>query len=202
MDFMIWMIAGAAAAILIPLACYFLPAQTKIIIDTPTSTARAEMRLLWGLGPVSIARALPRRDHGAPLAFFNDAVRIGHALMTPGIADAAYAGIKHIYQLKPRVVELKLGVNLGDNAQNLVVQTAVQAALAAAPAALRQHVIVERIEAPGAELSGEIKVTASPAQLSAIWNRFKVSRAAKEFRRRLNKKQKPGKKDAREVRVS
>lgn len=202
MDFTIWMIAGAASAILIPLACYFLPAQTKIIIDTPTSTARAEMRLLWGLGPVSIARALPKREHGSPLSIFNDAARIGHALMTPGIADAAYQGVKSIYDLKPRVVQLKLGINLGDNSQNLVVQTAVQAVMAAAPAALRQHVLITKSEAPGAEISGEIKVNASPAQLSAIWSRFRSSRAAQEFRRRLTKKQKPGKKGAREVRVS
>lgn len=202
MDFAVWMIAGASAAVLIPLACYFLPAQTKIIIDTPTSTARAELRLLWGFGPVSITRALPKRDHGAPLAAFNDTVRIGHALMTPGIADAAYGALRSVYDLKPRAVHVALGVNLGDNAQNVVVQTAVQAALASAPAALREHVTIKRNEAPGAELSGEIKVNASPAQLSAIWNRFRGSRAAQEFRRRLNKKRKPGKKDAREVRVS
>lgn len=201
-DFAIWMIAGAAAAILIPLACYVLPAQTKIIIDTPTSTARAEMRLLWGLGPVSIARALPKGDHGAPLAIFNDAIRIGHALMTPGIADAAYAALRSLYDLKPRVVQVTIGVNLGDNAQNVVVQTAVQAALASAPAALREQVTIKRNEAPGAELSGEIKVNASPARLAAIWNRLRGSRAAQEFRRRLIKKRKTGKKDAREVRVS
>jgi hypothetical protein len=202
MDFMIWMIAGAAAAILIPLACYFLPARTKIIVDTPTSTARAEMRLLWGLGPVSIARALPKQEHGSPLALFNNVARIGHALMTPGIADAAYAVVRDLYALKPRVVRLALGVNLGDNAQNLVVQTAVQAALAAAPVALRERVTVSRIEAPGAELSGDIELSASPAQLSAIWGRFRRTRAAQEFRRRLTKKQKSGKKNAREVRVS
>jgi len=201
-DFTIWMIAGAAAAVLIPLACYFMPAQTKIIIDTPTSTARAEMRLLWGLGPVSIARALPKREHGSPLAVFNDSVRIGHALMTPGIADAAYAAIHSLNNLKPRLVQLTLGVNLGDAARDRVVQTAVQAALAAAPAALRERVTVVRTEAPGAELSGEIKLSASPAQLSAIWGRFRGSRAAQEFRRRLTKKQKQGKKNAREVRVS
>lgn len=201
-DFAIWMIAGAAAAILIPLACYVLPAQTKIVIDTPTSTARAEMRLLWGFGPVSIARALPKSDHGAPLAIFNDAIRIGHALMTPGIADAAYAGLRSIYALKPRVVELRLGVNLSDSAQTRVVQTAVQAALAAAPAALREKVVLIGSEAPGAELSGEIKVNASPAQLAGIWSRFRNSRAAQEFRRRLTKKQKPSKKGGREVRVS
>lgn len=201
-DFVVWAIAGAVAAVLIPLACYFLPAQTKIIIDTPTSTARAELRLLWGLGPVSIARALPKRDHGSPLALFNDAARIGHALMTPGIADAAFAAIRSLYALKPRVVNVRLGVNLGDTAKDRVVQTAVQAAIAAAPASLREQVTITRSDAPGAELSGEIKVSASPAQLSGIWGRFRGSRAAQEFRRRLTKKQKPGKKGSREVRVS
>ena len=201
-DFAIWMIAGAVAAILIPLACYFLPAQTKIIIDTPTSTARAEMRLLWGFGPVSIARALPKRAHGTPLARFNDAVRIGHALMTPGIADTAYAALRSVYELNPRAVELKLGMNLSDTAQSRVVQTAVQAALASAPTTLREKVVIVQSEAPGAEISGEIKLNASPAQLSAIWSRFRGSRAAQEFRRRLTKKKKPGKKGSREVRVS
>jgi hypothetical protein len=122
--------------------------------------------------------------------------------MTPGIADAAYQGVKSIYDLKPRVVQLKLGINLGDNSQNLVVQTAVQAVLAAAPAGLRQNVLITKSDAPGAELSGEIKVNASPARLSAIWSRFRGSRATQEFRRRLTKKQKPDKKGAREVRVS
>lgn len=202
MDFMVWMIAGAIAAILIPLGCYFLPAHTKIVIDTPTSTARAELRLLWGLGPVSIVRALPKKKHGTPLVAFSDGPRIARALMTPGIADAAFGALRAIYELKPRVVDLKVGLNLGDNSQNLVVQTAVQAALAAAPAVLRQHVVITRSEAPGAEISGEFKLSASPAQLSAIWGRFRNSRAAQEFRRRLVKKRKRGKRDAREVRVS
>lgn len=199
---MIWAIAAGAAAILLPFACYFAPARTKLIVDTPTSTARAEMRLLWGLGPVSIARALPKQAHGSPLAVFNDAARIGHALMTPGIADAAYAAVRSLYELKPRVVRVALGVNLGDNAQNLVVQTAVQAALAAAPAALRERVVITRSEATGAEFSGDIEVDASPAQLAGIWSRFRHTRAAQEFRRRLTKKLKQGKKGAREVRVS
>lgn len=202
MDLTTWAIAGVAAAILLPLACYVLPARTKIIVDTPTSTARAEMRLLWGLGPVSIARALPKQENGSPLAVFNDVGRIAHALMTPGIADAAYGGLRSLYELKPRVMRVAVGVNLGDNAQNLVVQTAVQAALAAAPAALRERVSVSKSEAPGAELSCDIELNASPAQLSAIWGRFRRSRAVQEFRRRLTKKQKHGKKNAREVRVS
>jgi hypothetical protein len=151
---------------------------------------------------VSIARALPKRAHGTPLARFNDAVRIGHALMTPGIADTAYAGLRSLYELNPRAVELKLGMNLSDTAQSRVVQTAVQAALASAPTTLREKVVIVQSEAPGAEISGEIKLNVSPAQLSAIWSRFRGSRAAQEFRRRLTKKKKPGKRGSREVRVS
>lgn len=199
---MIWAIAAGAAAVLIPLALYFLPAQTKIIIDTPTSTARAEMRLLWGFGPAVIARAIPPKGHGTPLAVFNDAVRIGHALMTPGIADAAGVALRSIYEMSPRKAQLRLAFNIGDNAQNLVVQTGAQAALALAPAALRDRVSIIRIDAPGAELSGDFELVASPAKLSAIYKRFKNTRAAQEFRRRLKKKPKIDKRTGREVRVA
>jgi hypothetical protein len=83
-----------------------------------------------------------------------------------------------------------------------VVQTAAQAALAAAPAALRERVAVVMIETPGAELAANFELDASPATLNAIYGRLKRSRAVQEFRRRLNKKQKPSKKGAKEVRVS
>lgn len=193
-DFAIWAIAAVAAAVLIPLGCYFLPANTKIIIDTPTSTARAEMRLLWGFGPAIIARALPKKANGSPLTAFNEATRIGYALMTPGISEAAYNAVKSLYDLKPGVAKLDIRVNLGDSAQTTVVQTGAQAVLAIAPAKLRENVTISRSEAPGAELSGEFKVRVSPARLNAIYGRFKGSRAAQEFRRRLNRKMKPGKK--------
>lgn len=201
-DFMTWAIAGGAAVVLIPLAMYFLPAQTKIFIDTPTSTARAEMRLLWGMGPVVIARALPKNVQGNPLAFFNDVVRIGNALMTPGITDAAYWAVKSLYDLKPRTVRLTLSLDLGNASQNLVVQTGAQAALAVAPAALRERIVIQKATAPGAELSGDFELSVSPAQLNSIYSRFKNSRAAQEFRRRLKRKPKPEKKPTREVRVS
>lgn len=192
-DLYIWIAAGAVA-VLIPAAIYFLPAKTRIVIDTPTSTARAELRPLWGMGSAMIARALPRKGHGSPLASFNDAKRIGHALMTPGIAEAAYSALKSIYDLKPRVAKLDLRLNLGDSSHTRVVQTATQAALAVAPAALRQHVTVSQSEAPGAEISGEFELHASPAQLSAIYNRLRRARAVQEFNRRLNRKTKGGKK--------
>lgn len=202
MDFMVWAIAGGAAVVLIPIAFYFAPAHTTIIVDTPTSTARAEMRLLWGMGPVIIARALPSKGNGSPLAVFNDPLRIGHALMTPGIADAAGTAVRSLYALRPRVAQLRLAINLNDTAQSRVVETAVHAALALAPASLRERIVVSRGEAPGAELGAEFALSASPAQLNLIYRRFKNSRAAQEFRRRLKKKSRPDKKGARQVQVS
>jgi hypothetical protein len=191
-DLYIWM-AAAAVAVLIPAAIYFLPAKTRIVIDTPTSTARAEMRPLWGMGAAMITRALPKKQHGSPLSSFGDVRRIGHALMTPGIAEAVYAALKSINDLKPRVAHLDLRLNLGDNSQTRVVQTAAQAVLAIAPAAFRERVQISQSENPGAELSGEFELHASPAQLSGIYGRLKNARAVQEFRRRLNRKIKPDK---------
>jgi hypothetical protein len=202
MDFAIWLGVGAATALLIPVALYFLPAKTQIFVDTPTSTARAEMRLLWGFGPSVIARALPKQGNGNPLTLFSDGVRIGHALMTPGIADAAFSAIRSLYDLKARVAQVTLGVNLADPSKNLVVQTAAQAAIAAAPAALRERVTIRKSDGVGAELSGQFDLDASPAQLNAIYTRFRTSRAAREFRRRLKRKLKADKKGPSEVRVS
>lgn len=200
-DLYVW-IAAAVVAVLIPAAIYFLPAKTQIIIDTPTSTARAEMRPLWGMGAAMITRALPKASHGSPLASFGDVKRVGHALMTPGIAEAAYTALKSIYDLKPRVAKLELRMNLGDASQTRVVQTAAQAVLAIAPAALRERVVISQSESMGAELSGEFEFHASPAQLSTMYNRLRGSRAVQEFRRRLNKKTKGGKKPPPEVQVS
>lgn len=202
MDFTVWVLAGAGAAVLIVLAGFYAPARTKIIIDTPTSTARAEMRVLWGLGPMFISRALPRVSTETPLAVFNDAVRIGHALMTPGIAEAAYGAVRQLLELRPSIARVGLGVNLGDHAQNLVVQTAVQAATAAAPASVRERFVIGKCEAPGAELNAVFEVNASPAKLAAIYGGLRRSRAVKEFGRRLTRKIKAPKKPTREVRVS
>src|SRR5690606_12066709 len=100
----------------------------------------ADIKLLWGLGPRLIARALPRESAGAPLAVFNDAARIGHALMTPGLADVSLDAIVRLFALKPRVAKVELAVNTGDYAKDLVIQTAVQAAVALAPAVVREKV--------------------------------------------------------------
>jgi hypothetical protein len=165
-DLYVWSAAGALA-VLIPLAIYFLPAKTRILIDTPTSTARAEVRPIWGLGAAMITRALPKKAHGHPLESFADVRRIGHALMTPGIVDAAYATLRSLYDLKPRVAKLDLRMNLADAAHARVVQTAAQAALAMAPAPLRSCVTISSSENTGAELSAEFELHASPAPRAA-----------------------------------
>ncbi|MCX7357559.1 MAG: hypothetical protein NT015_05375 [Alphaproteobacteria bacterium] len=188
----VWIAAGALA-VLIPLAIYFLPAKARILIDTPTSTARAEVRPLWGMGAALITRALPKKVHGTPLPSFGDVGRVGHALITPGIVDVAYEASKSLLDMKPKVAKLELRLNLADTARTRVVQTAVQAVLAAAPAAFRQNVIVSLLETPGAELSAQFEVMASPAKLSGIYRRLKNARATQEFRRRLTKKSKPDK---------
>lgn len=188
----VW-IATGVLALLIPAAIYFLPAKTRIVIDTPTSTARAEVRPLWGFGAALITRALPRKQHGTPLPSFGDVGRVGHALITPGIVDVVYAAAKSLLDLKPRVAKMELRLNLADSARTRVVQTAVQAVLAAAPASVRQSVVVSALETPGAELSAEFQLMASPAKLSGIYKRLKNARATQEFRRRLSKKSKPDK---------
>lgn len=191
-DLYVWIAAGVLA-VLIPAAIYFLPAKARILIDTPTSTARAEVRPLWGLGAALITRALPKKTHGAPLPSFGDVGRVGHALITPGIVEVAYAAAKSILDMNPKVAKLELRLNLADTARTRVVQTAVQAVLAAAPASFRQSVIVSQLETPGAELSAQFEVMASPAKLSGIYARLKNARATQEFRRRLAKKSKPDK---------
>jgi hypothetical protein len=191
-DIYVWGATGALA-VLIPLAIYFLPARTRILIDTPTSTARAEVRPLWGLGAAMITRALPKKLHGTPLPSFGDVGRVGHALITPGIVEVAYAAAKSLLDMKPKVAKLELRLNLADTARTRVVQTAVQAALAAAPAAFRQNVIITQLDQPGAELSAQFEVMASPAKLNGIYQRLKSARATQEFRRRLTKKSKPDK---------
>ncbi|MEQ1489399.1 MAG: hypothetical protein ABL932_02505 [Terricaulis sp.] len=191
-DLYVWIAAGVLA-VLIPAAIYFLPAKARILIDTPTSTARAEVRPLWGFGAALITRALPKKTHGAPLPSFSDVGRVGHALITPGIVEVAYTAAKTLLDMKPKVAKIELRLNLADTARTRVVQTAVQAVLAAAPAAFRQSVVVSQLETPGAELSAQFEVMASPAKLSGIYSRLRNARATQEFRRRLTKKSKPDK---------
>lgn len=199
----IWLGAALGALVAFLLALRFAPARTNIIVDTAASAARAELTLLWGLGPTIVKRALPKDETGAPLAVFNDAQLIGHALMTPGIADVTIGAYERLFAFDPKRARLELGLNLGDSAKNLVVQTSVEAALASAPLPVRQSVTLQKCGAPGAEFSVRMELSASPAALDAIYGRFKSSRAVREFRKRLKQKVK-GKaaKAPREVRAS
>jgi hypothetical protein len=197
-----WALAAGGVLVVVFAALLYAPAKTSILVDTAGSTARAEMRTLWGLGPKLTGRALPREAGGNPLALFNDPVRIGYALMTPGIAEAAFDAVRRIYELKPSVTRISVGVNLADTAQNTVVQTAVHAAIASAQAALRERVQVHKCEAPGAEVAAGFELYASPMQINAIWNDLKNSRSVREFRKRLKRKYKPQKKAPKEVRAA
>ncbi len=200
-----WTLIGGGVALIalaILAAMLYAPARTNILIDTTGSTARADMRLLWGMGPTWSIRALPKAIAGSPLPAFYDPARIGAALMTPGIADITYVALQRLYALKPRSGRFELGVNLADSAQTRVVNTAVQAVLAAAPAAIRQGVVVTQCETPGAELVARFDLDVSPMQLRSIHKRFRNSRAVREFKRRLKRKPKPSKKAPREVRAS
>jgi len=201
-DLALWALLAAGVGGVAVAALLAAPAKTAILVDTAGSTARAEMHLLWGLGPKFTARLLPRAAAGTRLAAFSDPVRIGYALMTPGIADAAFEAVRRIYALAPAVTRIDIGVNLADTAQNTVVQTAAQAALASAPAALRERVRVQKCEAPGAEVTASFELYVSPLQLNEIWNDLKNSRSAREFRKRLKRKPKPQKKAPREVRAA
>lgn len=201
-DIIVWALVAAAGLVAFGAALLWMPAKTSILVDTSGSAARAEMRLLGGMGPKYTKRALPREAAGAPLAVFHDPQRIGYALMTPGIADAAFEAVRQLYALKPAVTRVDIGVNLIDTSQNNVVQTAAQAALASAPAALRERVRVFRCETPGAEVTAAFELFASPMQINAIWGGFKNSRSVREFRKRLKRKPKPQKKAPKEVRAA
>lgn len=199
---LVWVLIAAAAVLVVAMLVLAAPARAAILVDTTASTARADLWPLWGLLPRYSTRVLPKRGAGSPLEVFNDPTRISHALMTPGIADVTYEAVRRLFALKPRVARVALAMNLGDQAQTLVVQTAAQAALAVAPAAIREKVFISKCDAPGAEITARFELTASPLALSSIWKDLKRSRAAKEFRRRLRKKPKPAKKPVREVRAS
>lgn len=198
------LIGGGAVLLVLAFvaALAYAPARTTIVIDTAGSTARADMRLLWGVGPNWTLRALPKDVAGNPMPSFYDPARIGYALMTPGIADVTYAAVRRLFAHQSRAARFDLGLNISDSAQARVIDTAIQAVLAAAPAPMRQAVAVTRCETPGAELVARFELSISPMTLSAIHNRFKNSRAVREFKKRLKRKPKQSKKAPREVRAS
>lgn len=202
MQIIFWLAAIGGGGLLIWAALYALPARTAITIDTAASAAQAEMRLLWGLGPTLYSRALPKSELGSPLASFHDNTRIGQALMTPGIAEVSYRSLRRLYEMRPRVARLELGLNLSDPAQNLVVQTAVQAALAVAPAPMRETILISKSETPGADLVGRFELYASPMQLASIYDAFKRSEPVRQFLRQLKRRAKPTKKAPGEIRTA
>lgn len=202
MEVIIGLALAGAAVLLFVGALLYAPARTNIVIDTTGSTARADMRLLWGMGPAWSMRALPKELAGNPMPAFYDPARVGYALMTPGIADTTYLAVRRLFDLNPKAARFDLGVNLADSAQARVVDTAIQAVLASAPAAVRQGVTITKCETPGAELVGRFELSVSPMQLNGIYGRFKNSRAVREFKKRLKRKPKQSKKAPREVRAA
>jgi hypothetical protein len=196
-------LAGAVVLVLaIVGALFYAPARTSILIDTRGAIARADMKLLWGVGPAWTLRALPKELAGNPLAAFYDPARVGYALMTPGIADTTYAALRRLFAHNPSHARFDLGVNLADAAQARVVETAIQAVLASAPANVRQAIAITKCETPGAELVSRFDLNISPTALNGIYGRFKKSRAVKEFHKRLKRKPKANRKAPREVRAS
>jgi len=203
-DWIYWA-AGAGALALgaaIIAALHFAPARTTIVVDTQGSTARADMKTLWGIGPTWALRALPKEIAGNPMPAFTDPARVGYALMTPGIAEITYATLQRVLALKPATAQFKLAFLLPDTGQSRVVQTAVQAVLAAAPAPMRQAVTIANSEALGAEVVARFELSVSPAKLKGIYAGFNNSKAVREFKKRLKRKPKVSKKAPREVQAS
>jgi hypothetical protein len=201
-DIAFWLAGIGGGVLILLVAFYLLPARTTITIDTAASAAQAEVKTFWGFGPTLYARALPKSNHGNPLEVFHDIARIGNALTTPGIADVSYRALHRLYQLKPRSARLELGLNLADAAQERVVQTAVQAPLAAAPASMRESIVVTKCPTPGADLLGRFELFASPIQLASIYGELKRAGPVREFRRRLKRKAKPSKRAPGEIRTA
>ena len=122
--------------------------------------------------------------------------------MTPGIADVTYATLQRLLALKPASAQFKLAFLLPDAGQSRVVQTAVQAVLAAAPAPMRQAVTIVQSESLGAEVTARFELNVAPAKLKNIYSSFANSKAVREFKKRLKRKPKLSKKAPREVQAS
>ena len=200
----IWIWAGVAVglvAIVGVALMLFAPARAIILIDTATSTARIEQKLLWGFGPLTYKRILPADVQGIAMPVFHDPERIGLALMTPGLADATFRSIRDLFALKPTVARFELLLNLPDPSQTRVIETGAHAAMAVAPVAIRDAIVIGKCETPGAEVHAKFELTATPGQINAIYNALKESRPGHEFRKRLKRKPKPVRRPVREVRA-
>jgi hypothetical protein len=196
---MIWLIATVAVLVIAAATLMLAPARSTILIDTATSTARIEQKLLWGAGPMTYKRILPQSEQGVPMAVFYEPSHIGAALMTPGLADATYRAVHQLFALKPSVARFELLMNLPDPSQTRVINTAAHAATAVAPAAIRDAIVIGTCETSGAELHAKFELMATRGQLNAIYNNLKESRSGREFRKRLKKKPKPPRRPVREV---
>lgn len=189
-DTVLWVAYGAGGVVFLFILAWIVPARLSVMIDSTTAVAQTELRLFWGLGPKLSYQATREKERPDLVQMFADAPRIGNALMTPGIVDVTLNAVKQIFQLKPRVANLALSVNLGDSSKDLVMQTAVQGALALAPENLRRAVTFAKNEHPGAELIARFDAMASPLRVRSIYDRLRKSRPVREFRQRLRKKQK------------
>lgn len=202
MDVWIWAAIGGGLVAVTGLALLlFAPARATILIDTATSTARVEQKLLWGFGPMTYKRILPSDVQGIPMPVFHDPERIGPALMTPGLADATFKAVRDLFALKPSLARFELLLNLPDPSQARVIETGAHAAMAVAPAAIRDAIVIGKCEAPGAEVHAKFELTATSGQINAIYNALRESRPGHEFRKRLKRKPKPVRRPVREVRA-
>jgi hypothetical protein len=201
MDIWIWAAVAVGLLLIAGLTLLLAPARSTILIDTATSTARVEQKLLWGFGPLTYKRILPQSEQGVPMAVFYEPSHIGAALMTPGLADATYRAVQGLFALKPSLARFELLMNLPDPAQTRVIDTAAHAAMAVAPVAVRDSVVIGKCETPGAELHAKFELMATPGQINAIYNNLKESRSGREFRKRLKRKPKPVRRPVREVRA-
>ena len=204
MDWIYWAAGAGVLALVLGFvaALHFAPARTTIVVDTLGSTARADMKTLWGVGPAWALRALPKEIAGNPMPAFADPARVGYALMTPGIADITYVTLQRLLALNPASAQFKLAFLLPDASQSRVVQTAVQGVLAAAPAPMRQAVTIVQSDTLGAEVTARFELSVAPAKLKSIYSGFANSKAVREFKKRLKRKPKVSKKAPREVQAS
>jgi hypothetical protein len=157
------------------------------------------MKLLLGLGPKLVFQAVRPSGSEATVEVFNDAHQIAYALMTPGIIELCLNTIKRVLALKPQVANVAFEFNLGDGAMERVIQTAAQGILGVATEPLRKTVSIGKRNEPGADLLARFDVLASPLTMRGIYLSFRNSRPAAEFRRRLRRKPKSGKKPPREI---
>ena len=201
MDSLTWLLIAGGLIVAAGLTIALAPARCTILIDTATSTARVEQKLFWGAGPMTYKRILPADVQGTPMPVFHDPERIGPALMTPGIADATFKAIRDLFALKPSVARFELLLNLPDPSQARVIETGAYAAMAVAPAAIRDAIVIGKCDTPGAEVHAKFELTATPGQINAIYNTLKESRPGHEFRKRLKRKPKAPRRPVREVRA-